>query len=69
MMIFQHQAVGRDTCAQIRALTREGGEQGCAASLDACKPGVTAHGFFYGTLATAAIDKKMRSKGGIGQAG
>jgi hypothetical protein len=46
MMIFQHQAVGRDTCAQIRALTREGGEQGCAASLDACKPGVTAHGLF-----------------------
>jgi hypothetical protein len=58
VMTFQHRAVGRDTCAQIRALTREGGEQDCAASLDACKPGVTAYGF-SNAIATMAIAQKM----------
>ena len=55
----KHQAVGRDILAQYQAKIREGGEQGCAAFLDAVELGVTAYGLFASPcLATRRCGRK-----------
>ena len=49
-MVPNEQAIGRGVRAHNQAMIRVGGEQGCAASLDVFKPGITACGLSCGTL-------------------
>lgn len=61
MISQQQQAAGRGIRPLVLATIRKGGEQGGGASLDACKPGITARGLLLEVRSMCSV-KKSKSR-------